>query len=165
MVEVKHHTATAVRDMLSTVLDPEIPALSVVDMGIIRDVTVEEESVTVTITPTYSGCPAMHVIEENIRDVLLKNGISSVNIKTVFSPAWTTDWLSEHTKRKLKNYGIAPPMNGNESQLLQIELPKVHCPLCNSKNTQLKSEFGSTACKSYYLCNSCSEPFEYFKPL
>lgn len=165
MVKTKPHTVESIREMLSSVLDPEIPVLSVIDMGIIREIAIDNGGVTVTITPTYSGCPAMHVIEESIRTSLLTNGFDSVMIKTAFSPAWTTDWLSEMAKKKLKEYGIAPPTHVKHSTLLQIELPKVQCPFCHSSETQLKSDFGSTACKAYYFCNSCHQPFEFFKPL
>lgn len=162
MVETKHYTVESVREILSTVMDPEIPVLSVIDMGIVRNIEVSSGTVIVTITPTYSGCPAMHMIEENIRTALVGQGFSSVIVKTVFSPAWTTEWFSETTKEKLKNYGIAPPTA--QTELLHIEIP-VSCPYCNSTDTQMKSTFGSTACKSYYFCNACFQPFEYFKPL
>ena len=164
MVEAKQHTVESIRGILTSVLDPEIPVLSVIDMGIIRDIEINDGEVTVTITPTYSGCPAMHVIEDDIRSALLGNGIDSVRIRTTFSPAWTTDWLSENAKMKLREYGIAPP-HIHSTQLLQVELPKPACPYCNSTETELKSEFGSTACKSYYVCHSCRQPFEFFKPL
>ncbi|MBI2430076.1 MAG: phenylacetate-CoA oxygenase subunit PaaJ [Ignavibacteriales bacterium] len=165
MVETKPHTTESIREILSSVLDPEIPVLSVIDMGIIREIGIDEGKVTVTITPTYSGCPAMHVIEESIRSTLLENGIDSVTLKTTFSPAWTTDWLSDTAKKKMNEYGIAPPVQIPHSALLQIEIPKVPCPYCHSSETQLKSEFGSTACKAYYFCISCHQPFEFFKPL
>ncbi|MEW5798066.1 MAG: 1,2-phenylacetyl-CoA epoxidase subunit PaaD [Bacteroidota bacterium] len=165
MVEAKQHTVENIRGILTSVLDPEIPVLNVLEMGIIRDIDVNSESVIVTITPTYSGCPAMHVIEEEIRSVLRENGIETVEIKTTFSPAWTTEWLSENTKLKLKDYGIAPPSGVHQTQLLQIELPPPPCPYCKSKETELKSQFGSTACKAYYFCPSCRQPFEYFKPI
>lgn len=162
MVATKNHTIESVKELLSTVMDPEIPVLSVIDMGIVRKIEIDGDAVTVTLTPTYSGCPAMHMIAENIRTTLLRNGFSVVEVKTTFSPAWTTDWMTEATKQKLKEYGIAPPAQQHE--VLQIEMP-VSCPYCNSTNTQMKSEFGATACKAYYFCNTCFQPFEYFKPL
>ncbi len=165
MVEPKQHTVESIREILATVLDPEIPVLSVLEMGIIRNIAVESEGVFITITPTYSGCPAIHVMEEEIRSVLLRNGINTVKIKTIFTPAWTTGWLSENAKLKLKEYGIAPPTDVHLQQLLQIELPPPSCPYCTSKETELRSQFGSTACKAFYFCSSCRQPFEYFKPL
>ena len=163
MVETKPHTEESIRELLSSIKDPEVPAISIVELGIVRNVEIRNEKVTVTITPTYSGCPAMKMIEDEIRRVLGEHWIFSVSINTVYSPAWTTDWISESAKEKLKNYGIAPPHPVVQSPLLQIELPTVNCPHCHSSNTKLKSEFGSTACKSYYFCNSCQQAFEYFK--
>ena len=122
------------------------------------------EEVTVTITPTYSGCPAMKMIEDDILSILSENGFSTVLIKTIHSPAWTTDWISNDAKEKLKKYGIAPPHMTAQSPILQIEILTIVCPHCNSSDTQLKSEFGSTSCKAYYFCHSCRQPFEYFKP-
>lgn len=165
MVETKHHTVESIRELLATVHDPEIPVLSVLEIGIIREISVDSERVSVTITPTYSGCPAMHMIEEEIRSVLRKNGIDRVEIETTFSPAWTTEWLSENAKLKLKQYGIAPPGDEHQPQLLQIVLPPPSCPYCASKETELRSQFGSTACKAFYFCFSCRQPFEYFKPI
>lgn len=162
MVEMNNHTIESVKEILSTVMDPEIPVLSVMEMGIVRKIEIDGDAVTVTITPTYSGCPAMHMIEENIRTTLERNGFSVAQVKTTFLPAWTTDWISETARQKLKEYGIAPPVP--QSEVLRIEMP-VSCPYCNSTDTQIKSEFGSTACKSYYFCNACFQPFEYFKPL
>ncbi|MDP1675233.1 MAG: 1,2-phenylacetyl-CoA epoxidase subunit PaaD [Bacteroidota bacterium] len=164
MVEITSHTVESIRELLSTIKDPEVPAISIVELGIVRDVQLWENVVTIIITPTYSGCPAMKMIEDEIRSVLTKNGFSMIAIKTIFSPAWTTDWISEPAKLKLKNYGIAPPQSIVQSPLLQIEILKIVCPNCNSNDTKLKSEFGSTSCKSFYYCHSCSQPFEYFKP-
>jgi ring-1,2-phenylacetyl-CoA epoxidase subunit PaaD len=150
--------------LLEQVPDPEIPVLSIVDLGIVRNVTATAEAVEITITPTYSGCPAMDMIEVNIRAVLQENGIDEVIIKTVLSPAWTTDWLSENGKKKLKVYGIAPPVAATtDKRLLLGEEKLVECPICNSNNTKLISQFGSTACKSLYQCLDCLEPFDYFK--
>ncbi|WP_420577280.1 1,2-phenylacetyl-CoA epoxidase subunit PaaD [Ekhidna sp.] len=142
-------------DILENVTDPEIPVISVRDLGIIRDVLITNDFVEVIITPTYSGCPAMLEIEKNIHNALKKEGIEHFKITTVLSPAWTTDWMTEKGKQRLKEYGIAPP---NPTAPENIE-----CPQCGSKNTELVSEFGSTACKSLFKCKDCLEPFDYFK--
>ena len=155
--------------ILEEVCDPEVPVLSVIDLGIIRDVTLiktnDEEGIEVVVTPTYSGCPAMDVIRMNIRMVLLEHGYKNVQITTVLSPAWTTDWMTEAGKNKLKAYGIAPPNPKQQvcNTRLFAEDEAVPCPLCNSYNTRRISEFGSTACKSLFQCNDCQEPFDYFK--
>jgi ring-1,2-phenylacetyl-CoA epoxidase subunit PaaD len=141
-------------NLLKEIPDPEIPVITIADLGVLRDVTFENEKVVVTITPTYSGCPAMKVIESEILSTLRENGIDA-RIKTVFSPAWTTDWMSEEAKMKLNAYGIAPPMKS--------ETRSVKCPRCNSSNSELISQFGSTACKALYRCKDCKEPFDYFK--
>ena len=146
---------TYIYDILENVTDPEIPVISVRDLGIIRDVLITDDFVEVIITPTYSGCPAMLEIEKNIHNALKKEGIDHFKITTVLSPAWTTDWMTEKGKQKLKEYGIAPP---NPTAPENIE-----CPQCGSKNTELVSEFGSTACKSLFKCKDCLEPFDYFK--
>lgn len=157
------HTPESVREVLTTVCDPEIPVLSVVDLGIIRHISVEGSVITVSITPTYSGCPAMHMIEDEIRNALKHTGPYTVNIHTVFSPAWSTDWMSDFAKKKLLEYGIAPPVSHSQSSLLQIDIPNIPCPLCGSTDTSEKSRFGSTACKSFYICRACRQPFEHFK--
>lgn len=157
------HTVESLRELLSSIKDPEVPAISIVELGIVRDIAVTDQAVTVTITPTYSGCPAMKMIEDDIRNLLGEHGVSKVVIQTVFSPAWTTDWIDDDAKTKLRQYGIAPPLSASQSPLLQIDMPVIHCPHCSSGDTELKSEFGSTACKSYYFCNSCRQAFEYFK--
>ncbi|WP_347156822.1 1,2-phenylacetyl-CoA epoxidase subunit PaaD [Pontibacter chitinilyticus] len=151
---------------LEDVYDPEIPVLSVVDLGIVRDVQVQDEDVQVTITPTYSGCPAMNTIAAEIRLKLLAEGYPQVQVKTQLSPAWTTDWLSEAGKEKLEAYGIAPPVTptGDSNALFGRDVT-VRCPLCKSEDTKLISQFGSTSCKALYQCNSCMEPFDYFKCL
>lgn len=146
---------STVYNILKSVTDPEIPVISVTDLGIVRDVLITDDFVEVIITPTYSGCPAMLEIEKNIHNALKKEGIDHFKITTVLSPAWTTDWMTEEGKQKLKAYGIAPP---NPTSPEEIE-----CPQCGSKNTKLLSEFGSTACKSLFKCNDCLEPFDYFK--
>jgi ring-1,2-phenylacetyl-CoA epoxidase subunit PaaD len=151
-------------NLLEQVSDPEVPVLTIVDLGIVRDVEIiEENAICITITPTYSGCPAMQVIEQGIRELL--DSKYKVTIKTVLSPAWTTDWLSENGKNKLREYGIAPPENEVDKSVLFAEPTIVPCPLCKSKNTRMVSQFGSTACKAHYQCNDCLEPFDYFKCL
>ena len=162
---IKETTIQHIWDLLKEVPDPEVPVLSVVDLGIIRDVEILNEIIKVTITPTYSGCPAMDVISMQIRMTLLENGFPNVEIKTVLSPAWTTDWMSEQGKQKLKAYGIAPPTVRQQvchTNLFQQE-EAIECPLCGSYNTRMISQFGSTACKALYQCNQCMEPFDYFK--
>jgi len=151
--------------LLETVNDPEVPVLTVKDLGIVRDVRVGEEGVLeIVITPTYSGCPAMGVIEVNIRAVLEEGGISPVKVITVLSPAWTTDWLSEAGRRKLREYGIAPPAEaGMDKKALMGERKALVCPHCGSSDTEMISQFGSTACKSLFRCHDCLEPFDYFK--
>lgn len=149
-------------DILSTVTDPEIPVLSVIDLGIIRDVVINNDMVTVLVSPTYSGCPAMDMISMNIRLALVAAGFHNVQIQQVLSPAWTTDWMTETGKQKLKSYGIAPPI-GKSFDNMYLEELEVACPQCYSTNTSLISEFGSTSCKALFKCNDCKEPFDYFK--
>lgn len=156
---------TTIWQLLEEVPDPEIPVLSVVDLGIVRAVKINNGHVTVTITPTYSGCPATHAIEKSIREKLEESGFDSPELITSLSPAWTTDWMSESGRKKLKEYGIAPPVDEPDKNVLFADPPKIGCPLCGSFNTRLVSQFGSTACKSLYQCNDCLEPFDYFKCL
>lgn len=158
-------TIQTVWEILEEVKDPEIPVLTVNDLGIVREVNVTASgTIEVVITPTYSGCPAMNTIEINIRAVLQEKGFDDVIVRTVLSPAWTTDWMTEKGRQKLKAYGIAPPEKGtvDKSALFQDE-KKIECPRCKSRNTQMISQFGSTACKSLYQCKDCLEPFDYFK--
>lgn len=149
-------------DWLSEVPDPEIPVLSITDLGIVRDVSVSSE-VVVDLTPTYSGCPATEFIENSVLDALRDRGIDDVSIRRVLSPPWTTDWISAEGRAKLKAYGIAPPQQGASKRDLLQGGRRIACPQCDSLNTALVSEFGSTACKAYYKCSDCLEPFEYFK--
>jgi ring-1,2-phenylacetyl-CoA epoxidase subunit PaaD len=156
--------------ILSGVSDPEIPVLSILDMGIVKDIVLKDNNqVEVMITPTYSGCPAMDAIGFDIRLALAQQGFQNAIITQVLHPAWTTDWMSEEGKRKLKEYGIAPPVSRTDSQnsrlnkLLFNNEVAVSCPRCNSTHTQLLSQFGSTACKALYQCDDCKEPFDYFK--
>jgi len=150
--------------ILEAVTDPEVPVLSVIDLGIIRDVKFNDKETEIIITPTYSGCPAMDVISMNIRIALLSHGYKNVKVTSVLSPAWTTEWMSEEGKQKLKEYGIAPP--NVKQQVCREDLfadETVQCPHCHSYHTRRISEFGSTACKALYQCDDCKEPFDYFK--
>ena len=161
-------------EILSTVTDPEVPVLTITDLGIVRDVKLSVDHISdsplveIFITPTYSGCPAMDMISMNIRLALLEHGIKNHRITTILSPAWTTDWMSEAGKEKLKEYGIAPPRyqrfaDSKTGDELFAEENNIECPLCHSHNTKLLSQFGSTACKALYQCADCKEPFDYFK--
>jgi len=154
---------TDIWKLLQTVPDPEIPVLSILDLGIVRDVKNENNQVTVVITPTYSGCPAMDMIEVNIKAALQEAGINSIDVQTILNPAWTTDWISEDGKKKLKEYGIAPPQGSADKRLLTGDFDNIPCPQCDSTNTEMISQFGSTACKSLHRCKDCLEPFDYFK--
>jgi ring-1,2-phenylacetyl-CoA epoxidase subunit PaaD len=159
-----------VYQILETVLDPEVPVLSVIDLGIIRGVEIPtsplgSQGVEIFVTPTYSGCPAIDIINMHIRMALLQEGFTDIKITQVLSPAWTTDWISEAGREKLKAYGIAPPHYTQSvctPEAFQAE-EAIQCPRCNSYNTRLVSQFGSTACKALYQCNDCKEPFDYFK--
>jgi ring-1,2-phenylacetyl-CoA epoxidase subunit PaaD len=149
-------------DAAAQVVDPEIPVLTIADLGVLRSVAVTDGCVEVAITPTYSGCPAMNMIRIEIEMALEREGISNARVRTVLSPAWTTDWMSEDGRRKLAEYGIAPPQAaGSRRALFGVE--QVACPQCGSKNTEVLSEFGSTSCKALWRCKACREPFDYFK--
>ena len=165
MVAANNIPVDAIWNILKNVQDPEVPALSVLDLGIVRNVLLHEGQVEVIITPTYTGCPAMDMIAMNIRLALLENGFKNIKISTVLSPAWTTDWMSEEGKQKLKAYGIAPPNPRQQVCNNDLFAPHeaVQCPQCNSHHTHRVSEFGSTACKALYQCDDCKEPFDYFK--
>lgn len=158
-------TSDQIVQLLKQVKDPEVPVLDVVEMGVVREIDVTEGVVTVKITPTYTGCPAMKVLEEGIIRVLREHGFSEVLVETVLSPPWTTDWLSDETKQKLKEYGIAPPgkVTPEDGNPFRRDEKKVSCPFCDSQDTSLTSQFGSTACKALYYCNNCQQPFEHFK--
>ncbi len=158
-------TETDIWKELETVKDPEVPVLSVLDLGVIRSVKVLSDVIEIAITPTYSGCPAMKTIEEDILLQLKSLTDLPIHISTVLSPAWTTDWISEEGKRKLEAYGIAPPADEVDKSVLFAEAPVIRCPKCHSENTRMVSLFGSTACKAHYQCNACLEPFDYFKCL
>lgn len=159
-------SVTSLWKSLEQVTDPEIPVISVVELGIVRNLDFDaENNCVVTITPTYSGCPAMDVIAQEITTALQKLGVKQVKIVHQLSPAWTTDWMHASGKEKLRDYGIAPPVQQviDISSLSRISEPQIDCTLCGSKNTRLLSQFGSTSCKALYRCNDCLEPFDYFK--
>lgn len=147
---------------LAEVADPEIPVLSIVDLGVVRDV-VCDDAVTVSLAPTYSGCPATEAIEESVIAALEDRGLADVRVRRVLSPPWTTDWISDDGRDKLRHYGIAPPEKGGSKRALLHGVRQVACPRCGTTSTELVSEFGSTACKAAWRCNDCLEPFEYFK--
>ena len=154
--------------ILDEVKDPEVPVLSVVELGIVRDVSVSDGRVIVTITPTYSGCPAMHEIERSISAALAEHGLGPAELRTVYSPAWTTDWIAPAAREKLRAYGIAPPRRAAASEEftpLRRRAAVVACPFCGAMDTEQRSEFGSTACKSIWYCRSCRQPFEEFKAI
>jgi ring-1,2-phenylacetyl-CoA epoxidase subunit PaaD len=164
-----HSPADPLWAVLDEVLDPEVPALSVVDLGIVRDIRIDGGRVVVDVTPTYSGCPAMREIERGIVDALARAGHAGAVVRTVYAPAWTTDWISESGRRKLRDYGIAPPGAApDEGPLVAITSRRaapVVCPFCGSASTSLRSEFGATACKAMMYCDACAQPFEAFKAI
>jgi ring-1,2-phenylacetyl-CoA epoxidase subunit PaaD len=149
-------------NVAASVVDPEIPVLTIADLGVLRDVRVADGRVEVAITPTYSGCPAMNMIAIEIKLALERAGIRNSKVRTVLSPAWTTDWMSDDGRRKLREYGIAPPQAASSRRAL-FGVQQVECPQCGSADTELLSEFGSTSCKALWRCKSCREPFDYFK--
>lgn len=147
---------------LAAIPDPEIPVVSITDMGMVRDVQVEGERVTVTFTPTFSGCPALHVIRDNIGAAVRELGVQSVEVKSTLTPPWSTDWINEDARERLRQYGIAPPAPTGEG-LITLEPEPTRCPRCGSLNVRMTASFGSTLCKRLYVCESCKEPFEGFK--
>ena len=150
--------------LLEGVMDPEVPVLSILDLGIVRQINAAQK--TIVITPTYSGCPAMQTIEDDIQILFKEKGLSDFQIETTLTPAWTTDWMTESGKEKLRAYGIAPPVGTSNDKIVLFGDEKVvACPQCKSKQTSLVSQFGSTACKALYKCTECLEPFDYFKCL
>ncbi|WP_118972235.1 1,2-phenylacetyl-CoA epoxidase subunit PaaD [Taibaiella koreensis] len=150
---------------LAEISDPEIPAVSILDLGIVRDVILVDDGreVSVTITPTYSGCPAMDIISMQIRMALLGRGVAKVTVELQLAPAWTTDWITEEGKAKMLAYGIAPPQRRAQEALDLFEEEEIECPRCHSHHTEMVSQFGATSCKSMYRCLDCKEPFEHFK--
>jgi ring-1,2-phenylacetyl-CoA epoxidase subunit PaaD len=149
-------------DAAAGVVDPEIPVLTIADLGVLREVNLRDGHVEVAITPTYSGCPAMNAIAFDIAVALERAGFHDAQVRTVLSPAWTTDWMSEDGRRKLREYGIAPPLPASSRRAL-FGVQQVTCPQCGSEETELLSEFGSTSCKALWRCKRCREPFDYFK--
>jgi len=161
---MKTYTEQELFSFLNEIPDPEIPVISIVDLGVIRKINQQPNGVEVEITPTYSGCPAMKQMEDDIISTLKQKGIENVHIKTVYTPAWTTDWLSAEAKEKLRKYGIAPPQESTtDKSFITGKTKQIKCPRCGSLHTEMVSQFGSTACKALYRCKDCLEPFDYFK--
>lgn len=165
MDTINTYSIDEIWSFLNEIPDPEIPVITIVELGVVRDIILTENGVSIVITPTYSGCPATERFIADIKEQLTAKGIKNVTITLQYSPAWTTNWLTDDAKLKLKEYGIAPPIDGTEDKgVLFSTGPKtVPCPRCNSINTKLESQFGSTACKAFYTCKDCLEPFDYFK--
>ena len=157
------HSKESIYQLLAQVPDPEIPVVNIIEMGMIRDVIVTPEKVEVFLCPTYSGCPAMDMIESMVKEKLIASGFLNVLVTLVYKPAWTTDWMNAQTKEKLRAFGIAPPVGKVLSKKSLLANETVACPQCRSENTKIKSMFGSTACKALYTCSDCLEPFDYFK--
>lgn len=157
-------TTDEIFQLVSVIPDPEIPVINIAELGVLRKVDFIEGNYVVYITPTYSGCPAMKQMEDDIYELLNNAGILNSKVVTVYNPAWTTDWITESAKKKLFAYGIAPPIKSSpDKSLITGEEKKIVCPRCKSKNTDMVSAFGSTACKALYKCLDCLEPFDYFK--
>lgn len=153
-----------IESQLAEIPDPEVPVINIAELGVLRGITIEEGKWIVTITPTYSGCPAMKAIENDIAAILRKNEINNFEIRYTYSPAWTTDWLTDEAREKLRKYGIAPPEKASaDKNVLLLQQKVKSCPRCGSVNTEMISAFGSTACKALYRCKNCGEPFDYFK--
>ena len=165
MVDAADSRRDEILRWLEEVKDPEVPVLSVRELGVLRDVEVGDDGVVVVMTPTYSGCPAMHAMEAEVLSTLERHGVPNARVRTVYSPAWTTDWLSTEAKAKLAAYGIAPPGAVDGDLVPLRRRTSVECPYCQSPNTTMRSEFGSTACKAILFCNSCHQPFELFKAI
>ena len=153
-----------IKQKLAEIPDPEIPVINIFELGVLREVKIDNNKLSVVITPTYSGCPAMNQIELDIKEKLNQLGVRDFSIQTIYKPAWTTDWITEGAKKKLLDFGISPPekSTSDKSKLIGEE-KKIICPVCKSYNTKLISQFGSTACKALYKCESCLEAFDYFK--
>jgi len=160
-------TAEQAWAVLARVADPEIPVISVTELGIVREVSTGAGAVEVVVTPTYSGCPATEMIERSIVEALREAGAGEVRVRTRLAPAWTTDWITAEAREKLRRYGIAPPGTAADASAARPIgfVPRVECPLCGSRNTERLSAFGATACKALYRCRDCREPFEHFKPI
>jgi ring-1,2-phenylacetyl-CoA epoxidase subunit PaaD len=157
-------TKEDILSLLSEIPDPEIPVISIVELGVVRKIEINYKAIAVTLTPTYSGCPAMKQMEDDVRKKLTEAGFDPIVISMNYSPPWTTDWLSEKAKLKLQKYGIAPPEEKtSDKSFITGQHKRITCPRCKSKNTVLVSQFGSTACKALYQCKDCLEAFDYFK--
>ncbi|MGB1003142.1 MAG: 1,2-phenylacetyl-CoA epoxidase subunit PaaD [Salibacteraceae bacterium] len=157
-------TVDEVWEVLNLIPDPEIPVISIVELGVVRNLKIIGDAIQIQITPTYTGCPATNVFEQDIRSKMTEVGFKEVEISFQYSPAWTTDWLGTEAREKLRKFGIAPPEGSTtDKSFLLGERPIVKCPQCKSSNTEMCSQFGSTACKSLYKCKDCLEPFDYFK--
>ncbi len=156
-------TVAEIEELLEEVKDPEIPVISIRELGVLRGVEVKDGNVEVTISPTYSGCPALDLMKFDVEKALRQAGIARFSVKQVLSPAWTTDWISESGKQKLRDYGIAPPPHSADIRALKGKTPATACPQCGSTDTELLSQFGSTPCKALYRCKACKEPFDLFK--
>lgn len=156
-------TPGAVWQALARVPDPEIPVVSITDMGMVRDVQVQGDRVSVTFTPTFSGCPALHVIRASIEQAVRDLGVQDVTVHSTLTPPWTTDWINEDARERLREYGIAPPAPTGDGPLIQLVAEPTRCPRCGSLNVRMTGSFGPTLCKRLYVCDSCREPFEGFK--
>lgn len=156
-------TAEQVWAALAAVPDPEIPVVSVTDMGMVREVLVDGERVTVTFTPTFSGCPALHVIRDSIGEAVRALGAAQVEVRSTLTPPWTTDWIGEDARERLRQYGIAPPSPADDTGLITLEPEPTRCPRCASFNVRMTGSFGPTLCKRLFVCDACKEPFEGFK--
>lgn len=163
MVTATSLTKEDILFILSGIVDPEIPVVTIEEMGMLRDVVLHDDNCEVIITTTYTGCPAMEIIEHDIIQLLHQNGITDVRVTTTYSPAWTTDWMSEETKEKLRKFGIAAPVDSSCHHWTRASQLNIACPQCGSTHTKVISQFGSTACKALYRCEACLEPFDYFK--
>ncbi len=165
MTETKTHIDPKLTEILQSVSDPEIPVLSIMDMGVVRSAEMQDGVAQITITPTYSGCPAMDVIGDDIKKAFREKGIAA-QVELVLSPAWTTDWITPAGRQALEKYGIAAPLEAEaDKEALLGDKKLVKCPQCGSMNTKMISQFGSTACKAFFQCQDCQEPFDYFKCL
>lgn len=163
MVNTIQYSKNEVLNFLAEICDPEIPIVSIQEIGILRDIHLHENTIEVVITPTYAGCPAMSIIEKDIISLLQNLNFEHITVTTSLSPAWTTDWMSNETKEKLRKFGIAAPMHSSCVNWFQPTSLIVHCPRCNSSHTKVISQFGSTGCKALYKCQDCLEPFDFFK--
>jgi ring-1,2-phenylacetyl-CoA epoxidase subunit PaaD len=174
MVEVRH-SLDEIQQLIAEIPDPEIPAVTLADLGILRSVTQEDDQIVVTLTPTYSGCPATEAIRQDVKNILALQGVKNSMVRITLTPAWSSDWITAEGRRKLAEYGIAPPQNVSKDScfmsrasdsVVVFQAPKrgISCPRCQSVNTETISQFGSTPCKALYRCLSCREPFDYFKP-